>query len=70
MRGNRYTKIVMSDLSLWTARWRRWAFEDERPDRSRLEQAAVFLTRLLYGIVRRFADGQLNRGSLHDWPAV
>ncbi len=56
----------MSDLQPWTARWRRWAFEDERADRSRLEQVAVFLTRLLYGIVGKFADGQLNRqaGSL------
>jgi len=56
----------MSDRQPCTARWRRWAFEDERADRSRLERLAVFLTRLLYGIVLKFADGQLNRqaGSL------
>jgi membrane protein len=51
----------MSDLQSWTARWRRWIFEDDHADRSRLDRLAVFLTRLLYSIVLKFADGQLNR---------
>ena len=56
----------MPDFQPWTARWRRWAFEDDHANHARLERLAVFLTRLLYGIVRKFADGQLNRqaGSL------
>ena len=56
----------MADFQPWTARWRRWAFEDDHANHARLERLAVFLTRLLYGIVRKFADGQLNRqaGSL------
>ena len=51
----------MADFQPWTARWRRWAFEDDHANHARLERLAVFLTRLLYGIVRKFADGQLNR---------
>lgn len=51
----------MSDIQSWTARWRRWAFEEDHAERSRLDRLAVFLTRLLYGVVLKFADGQLNR---------
>ncbi len=51
----------MSDTQSWTARWRRWAFEEDHAERSRLDRLAVFLTRLLYGVVLKFTDGQLNR---------
>ncbi|KAB2935628.1 MAG: YihY/virulence factor BrkB family protein [Candidatus Contendobacter sp.] len=51
----------MSDVQRWTARWRRWAFEEDRAERPRLERLLVVLTRLLYSIVLKFADGQLNR---------
>jgi membrane protein len=51
----------MSDLQPWIAWWRRWTLEEDRAERSRLYRLAVFLTRLLYGIVLKFADGQLNR---------
>lgn len=52
---------AMFDLQSWAARWRHWAFEEDRADRSRLDRLAVFLARLLYGIILKFADGQLNR---------
>ena len=51
----------MFNLPSWIARWRRWAFAEDRAERSRLDRLAVFLTRLLYGVVLKFADGQLNR---------
>ena len=51
----------MFNLPSWVARWRRWAFAEDRAERSRLDRLAVFLTRLLYGVVLKFADGQLNR---------
>lgn len=51
----------MSDIQSWIARWRRWAFEEDHAERSRLDRLAVFLTRLLYGVVLKFTDGQLNR---------
>jgi membrane protein len=51
----------MFNLPSWAARWRRWAFAEDRAERSRLDRLAVFLTRLLYGVVLKFADGQLNR---------
>lgn len=51
----------MSDIQSWTTRWRRWAFEEDHAEHSRLDRLAVFLTRLLYGIVLKFTDGQLNR---------
>ena len=51
----------MLDVQLWSARWRHWVFEEDHAKRSRLDRLAVFLTRLLYGVVLKFADGQLNR---------
>jgi len=51
----------MFNLPPWAAQWRRWAFAEDRAARSRLERSAVFSARLLYGIVLKFADGQLNR---------
>ena len=56
-----FAPSAISDPQLWAARWRRWAFEENRAERSRLDRLAVFLVRLLYGIVLKFADGQLNR---------
>lgn len=51
----------MSDMRPWTARWYRRVFEDDIADRSRPDRLGIFLARLLYGIVLKFADGQLNR---------
>jgi len=59
----------MSDVQLWVARWHRWIFEEDIADRSRLDRLGIsrldrlgiFWVRLLYGILHKFADGQLNR---------
>lgn len=51
----------MSDVRSWTGRWRRRVFADDIADRSRLDRLKIFWARLLYGIVLKFADGQLNR---------
>lgn len=51
----------MSNVQLWVARWHRWIFEEDIADRSRLDRLGIFWVRLLYGILHKFADGQLNR---------
>jgi membrane protein len=53
--------MAMPEVRLWATLWRRWVFEEDHAERSRLDRVAVFLVRLLYGIVLKFADGQLNR---------
>lgn len=50
----------MPDFDRLTARLRRELWEKDRSDRSRLERLAVRWVQIVYGIVRKFADGQLN----------
>lgn len=61
MSTSQFLPSATSDPQSWTAHWRRWAFEQDRVERSRLDRLAVFLVRLLYSIVLKFADGQFNR---------
>ena len=51
----------MLDLDLWADRWNRRVFEADNAGRSGLYRGGIFFARLLYGIVLKFADGQLNK---------
>jgi len=51
----------MLDVQQWAAWWRREVFEKDNAGRSWFGRLTVFMIRLLYGVILKFADGQLNR---------
>lgn len=51
----------MLDIQQLTAWWRREVFEKDNAQRPWFGRLTVFTIQLLYGVILKFADGQLNR---------